>query len=250
MQKSKRMDGLHTFFSVIVWRRRVELLLPFSEYCELSYYIEQEGRNCFIKTKPSRLTGFYSETDLNALRAKALFIADPCQVNVISRLISECNQEMIVELMDYFDKAAPIQQLLEQRLNELDKENQKSIENVFIEEKKHTYIYDILIEKMTEKSYESDAALYTYIGMDRRTFAKFRKKDATISRESALWLTVGFELNYPEGKDFFGKLGYAFKQTDDREKLITQVMRTQKYKFKEMQSILYSFGFRMFGEVN
>lgn len=100
------------------------------------------------------------------------------------------------------------------------------------------------------KGYESDASLYIYIGMNRRTFAKFRKKDATISRENALWRTVGFELSYHEGQDFLGKLGYAFKQTDDRERLITQVMRTRKYKFNEMQAILYSFGFRMFGEID
>lgn len=228
----------------------MELILPFSEYCELSYSIEREERNYFIKQGQERSSGLRFETDLNALRVKAVFIADPCQMNVISRLINQCNPEMLEELIDYFDNGAPIQQLLAQRLEELGHENRKSIESVFQEEEKHIYLYDILIEEMAEKGYESDAALYTHIGMDRRTFAKFRKKDATISRENALWLTVGFELNYPEGQELFGKLGYAFKQTDDRERLITQVMRTRKYKFKEMQAILYSFGFRMFGEVD
>ena len=227
----------------------MELLLPFKEYCELSHFIEQ-GKNVFTKKRQTCSLGFRFESDLNALRAKALFIADPSQMNVINRLVDQCNSEMIVELMNYFDKTAPIQKLLIQRLDELNQENRKSIESVFREERKRIYIYDILIEEMAEKGYERDASLYTYIGMDRRTFAKFRKKDATISRENALWLTVGFELNYPEGRDFLGKLGYAFKQTDDRERLITQVMRTRKYKFNEMQAILYSFGFRMFGEVD
>lgn len=172
----------------------MELLLSFSEYCELSYLTGREAKNCFIKKEHTRLPRFRFETDINALRAKAVFLSDPCQMNVISRLIDQCNPEMIVELMDYFDKTAPIQQLLAQRLNELDQENRKNIESVFQEEEKHIYIYDILIEEMSENGYESDAALYTYIGMDRRTFAKFRKKDATISRENALWLTVGFEL--------------------------------------------------------
>lgn len=228
----------------------MELLLPFSEYCELSYFLEHEEKNNFIKKKQICSSKFHFESDLNALKIKAMFIADSSQVNIIRYLIDQCNPEMIAELMDYFDKAAPIQQLLAQRLDELDQENRISIESVFQEEEKHIYIYDILIEKMVEKGYESDASFYTYIGMDRRTFAKFRKKDATISRENALWFTVGFELNYPEGKDFFGKLGYDFMQIVDRERLIAQVMRTRKYKFKEMQAILYSFGFRIFGEAD
>lgn len=228
----------------------MKLLLPFSEYYELSHFMELKENKNFINKDQIYLSKFRFETDINALKAKALFIADPYQTSVISSLINQCNSEMIVELMNYFDKAAPIQQLLAQRLDELEQENGKSIESVFKEEEKHICVYDILIEEMEKKGYESDAALYTYIGMDRRTFAKFRKKDATISRENALWFTVGFELNYPDGQDFFGKLGYSLRQTDDRERLIIQVMRTRKYKFNEMQAILYSFGLRMFGEVD
>lgn len=227
----------------------MDLLLPFTEYCELSHYTEQE-KNIYIKKKQPRPPEFRLESDLDALRTKALFIANPSQMNVIRCLLYQCNADMIVELMNYFDKAAPIQKMLTQRLDELDRENRKSIESIFHEEGNHICVYDILIEEMEKKGHESDVSLYTYIGMDRRTFAKFRKKDATISRENALWFAVGFELNYPDGQRFLEKLGYAFKQTNDREKLITQVMRTRKYKFNDMQAILYSFGFKLFGEVD
>lgn len=227
----------------------MELLLPFDEYCEISSEFK-EKRFLFEPMKDSNTSALGTlENNMNALRAKALFIVDPTQTNVIVSLINQCNPEMIDELIEYFDETAPIQKLLESRRKELYKEKQKSIKTVINFQESSCPVYDVLIDEMNIKGYETDAAFYNYIDMDRRIFSKYRKKGATISRENAFWFATGFELSYPEAVEFLAKLGYAFKDFDAREQLIAHVMRTRKYKFREMQSILYSLDFKMFGEV-
>ena len=227
----------------------MELMLPFSEYCEISNVIYKK-RHYFIKQDKGTITSPLDlvEHNLTLLQAKAMFIVDPTHTSTIINLINQCNPEMIDELMRYFDESAPIQKLLDSRLQELNKTKQEKF-TVEVHEKKNMYpVYDVLIDEMNIKGYKTDAELYKYIDMDRRVFGKFRKKNASISREYAFWFAVGFELDYPEAVEFLAKFGYAFKKTDDRESLIAYVMRTRVYKFREMQSILFSYGFRIFGE--
>lgn len=227
----------------------MELMLPFDEYCEICSEFKAT-HDSEIQIRSNLEFSLHTlKNNINALRVKALFVVDPSQTNAIFNLINQCNSEMIEELMEYFDESAPIQKLLENRRKELSKEKEKNLNSVVKTQKSSYPVYDVLIDEMKIKGYETDADLYNYIDMDRRVFGKFRKKGATISRENALWFAVGFELNYPEAADFLAKLGYAFKYSDAREQLIAHVMRTRRYRFREMQSILYSFGFKMFGEV-
>lgn len=225
----------------------MNLLLSFSEYCEISGVMkERNNNNAYDLSNNNDLS---PKLDMNVLRMKAMFLTGQGQIDAVTYLINQCNSKMLKELMDYFDKDAPIQKLILKKLDELDrKDNEKTEAIEFNKDNDQCGIYDILIEEMKAKGYERDSEYYNYIHMDRRIFAKFRQPGAEISRENALWLTVGFELNYLEGQEFLGKLGYAFRQTDARERLIAQIMRTRKYTFSQMQEILFCFSFKIFGE--
>ena len=225
----------------------MQLLLPFDEYCDLTQA---------LRAPRSIGPGLKSSVNLNILRAKALFITDPTQIDLLDYLLNLCKPDEISELMKFFDKTAPIQKILEEHLKELETQelpykdaSAASKLDLRPEQSRAPSVYEILIEEMQKKGYETDADFYNHIGLDRRTFGKLRKADASISRELALWFAVGLELNYSEANEFLAKMGYAFKSTSDREQLIVYTMRTRKYTFKNMQQRLFSFGYKMFGEV-
>lgn len=225
-------------------------ILLFSEYCAIEHELEKSG---------AEVSGFHGKSgakkgkafgwDINMLQTKAMFIANPDNTDVVTLWLEQCNLQMVEQLIDYFEKDAPIQDLLFKRYEILKKESAVSVDEIeIVEQNKKFTTYDFLIEQMENKGYKTDAEFYRYIGMDRRNFAKLRKNDACVTRENALWLAVGLELNYLETQVFLKNLGYALRKNVRRENIISQVMRTRKYKFSDMQEVLYYFGEKTFGE--
>ncbi len=200
--------------------------------------------------------GFFSDIRNNVILAddnnkRELFYNNFCMISemrddldAIKMLIGECNMNMTERLMGYFDKKAPVQQLLRERLVQL-KQNEKdgTIEEYIVSSKsKSVSFYQYLTGWIEKKGYQTEAEFYNYIGMSRQTFAKIRKKENQISRNYALLMAVGLELNYLEAVEFMGHAGYMFRQADTREAIICYVMRNKKYTLSSMEEILMGFG--------
>lgn len=162
--------------------------------------------------------GFFSDIRNNVILAddnnkRELFYNNFCMISemrddldAIKMLIGECNMNMTERLMGYFDKKAPVQQLLRERLVQL-KQNEKdgTIEEYIVSSKsKSVSFYQYLTGWIEKKGYQTEAEFYNYIGMSRQTFAKIRKKENQISRNYALLMAVGLELNYLEAVEFMG----------------------------------------------
>lgn len=171
-------------------------------------------------------------------------LAENANEQAVYELINNCDAETIRRLIEYFDRTAPIQCILKERLEKLTLQLNGENISQYIEKnvKQQTAFYPYLAELIDEKGFGSDSDFYNYIGMSRQTFAKLRKSDAKISRPHALLMAVGLHLNYNEAVSFMERAGYAFKISDTREAIISYVMRTQKYDLMKMEEILYDFG--------
>ncbi len=205
-------------------------VIDFGLYCDIKNSIEQEveARNCITS-----FACFCNEnTDANQ------------NEQAVYELLNNCDAQTIRCLMEYFDKDAPIQKLLEARMAEVEQQNADGDLNTYIENslKDMVEFYPYLAELIKKKGFSSDADFYNYIGMSRQTFAKLRKKNAAISRNYALLMAVGLGLNYNEAVEFMGMAGFAFKRSNTRENIISYVMKNREYDLMEMEEILYSFG--------
>lgn len=162
-------------------------------------------------------------------------------------LIDQCDSHTIRQLMEQFEPSAPIQELLKTKLKELQKSGKNtSIISDYGKLDNSFFLY--LLSLIDNKGYASESDFYNYAGISRQRFGKLRKDASSISREFALHLAVGLELNYEESSLFLQKAGYSLKPTCRREAIISYVMRNQKYTFSQMEEILYLFNERTFLE--
>lgn len=166
--------------------------------------------------------------------------------DVFSSLIDNCDEEKIKKLIDYFEPEASVQKLLQARLKELRKK-EPILENNYDEYKEITKskrsFYQYLTGLMLSKGYLTDSDFYNYIGMSRQTFSKMKIKDS-VSRDQALLIAVGLELNYSEAVDFLSNAGITFRLSDNREAVISYIMRTKKYTLYEVEDILFCLGLK------
>ena len=166
--------------------------------------------------------------------------------DVFLSLLKDCNEEKLKKLIDYFEPDAPVQKILQNKLKEI-KSKEAIVEDDYDEYRKITktkmsfYLY--LVDVMRSKGYLNDSDFYNYIGMSRQTFAKLKNKDAA-SRDQALLMAVGLELDYLEAIDFLSKAGITFRPSDDREVVISHIMRTKKYTLYEVEDILFCLGLK------
>lgn len=142
--------------------------------------------------------------------------------NAVAALLNKCDKSTLIHLIEYFDEGAPIQFLLKKRLDELiiDEKQIDIKEAVISSQKRNKSFYQYLVNVMSAKGFDTDAAFYNHISMSRQTFAKIRKTNY-VSRNHALLMSVGLSLTYLEAVDFMENAGYAFRKTDSREAIIT-----------------------------
>lgn len=164
--------------------------------------------------------------------------------SAIAALIAGCTRDTVIRLMEYFDREAPVQALLKERLREFsESRTEEGMEKYIRQSRKETpSFYQYLVSLMEKKGFHTDAELYSRIGMSRQTFAKLRKNQNAVSRNHALLIAAGMELDYTEASELLEKAGYAFRNTEMREVIISYVMRNRKYTLEEMDEILLSFG--------
>lgn len=174
------------------------------------------------------------------------FVEGDDENDIFLQLINECDEEKIKKLIDYFEPDAPVQKILQNKLKEI--KSKETIEEDNYDEyrkivKTKTSFYLYLVDVMRSKGYLNDSDFYNYIGMSRQTFGKIKKKDFA-SRDHALLMAVGLELDYSEAVSFLAKTGLAFMTSDDRETVISHIMRTKKYTLYEVEDILFCLGLK------
>jgi len=166
--------------------------------------------------------------------------------DVFLSLLNDCNEEKLKKLIEYFEPDAPVQEILQNKLKEI-KFKEAIVEDDYDEYRKiaktKTSFYLYLVDVMRSKGFLNDSDFYNYIGMSRQTFAKLKNKDAA-SRDQALLMAVGLELDYLEAIDFLSKAGITFRPSDDREVVLSHIMRTKKYTLYEVEDILFCLGLK------
>lgn len=205
-------------------------MVSFSFFCEIEAYLEryENQRRC-------------------ALRMAGLSESEAADDFVFLTLIDQCDAGALRQLMDYFDPAAPIQELLRSRLRFLDA-HREAVPAKAPERRRDGSFFLYLLDWITRKGYATEADFYNYAGISRQRFSKLRRDDGAVSRELALHLAVGLELNYEESAAFLQRAGYSLKPANRREAIISYVMRNQKYTFAQMEEILYLLQERTFLE--
>ena len=205
-------------------------MVSFSLFCQIEEYLTQ-----------------YEKQSQDVLHVAGLAEGGTSDDLIFQTLIDQCDAHAIRQLMAQFEPSAPIQKLLKKRLKELQQSGHQSQVN---EKSKKTedsfFLY--LLTCIEDKGYSSESDFYNYAGISRQRFGKLRKDDSSISREFALHLAVGLELNYEDSLIFLQKAGYSLKPTSRREAIISYVMRNQEYTFSQMEEILYLFNEKTFLE--
>lgn len=162
-------------------------------------------------------------------------------------LIDQCDKQTLHELVEWFDKDAPIQKVLQKKIEEYEKIPIHKSYNESEHDSNAFFIF--LCELIDNRGYNSDADFYNYAGISRQSFSKLRnQKNSRVSREMAIHLAVALELDYNNAKSLLNTAGYSLKSTSRREAIISYVMRNKKYTFQEMNEILFLFGEKTFLE--
>lgn len=214
-------------------------MIEFELFSEIEKYLNTYDFIC----KKTGVIQFQKEKNINKCFLGAFLNSEhKSNDEVIIDLIADCDIEMIKKLMSYFESKAPIQELLQKRLTELETLAGEDGLQKFLTAEKNPSFYQYLVSLMEKHGFETDADFYNYIGMSRQTFSKIRNQNNGISRENVLLMAVGLGLNYKEATEFLSRAGYAFRKDNRRDVIISYVMRNKQYDLNKMEEILYCFG--------
>lgn len=224
-------------------------MISFSYFCDIEAFLESYEKSIYNDDLKSKSENNHNAQLSNVLQAAGLLEAGTTDDAVFHALISSCDMQSVRQLIDYFDPSAPIQEFLQKRLQELRGNQEQPVEVSSNKKKGDSLFYTYLREYVTKKKgYASIADFYNHAGISRQRISKLRNDDSAISREFALHLAVGLELNYEEAVEFLQNAGYSFKPANRREAIISYIMRNQKYTFDQMEEILYLFSEKTFLE--
>lgn len=102
--------------------------------------------------------------------------------------------------------------------------------------------YQLLVKLIEKKGYRTDADYYNALCFSRQTFSRLRNPNYKLSRENALWLTLGLAPDYWEGTELLRAAGFSLRKSDRREYIILYVMKNGSYTLQELNEMLVYFG--------
>lgn len=106
---------------------------------------------------------------------------------------------------------------------------------------RQTSFYQLLVKLIEKKGYRTDADYYNTLRFSRQTFSRLRDPNYKLSRENALWLTLGLVPDYWEGTELLRAAGFSLRRSDRREYIILYVMRNGPYTLQELNEMLVYF---------
>lgn len=107
--------------------------------------------------------------------------------------------------------------------------------------KRQDSFYQLLVKLIEKKGYRTDADYYNMLCFSRQTFSRLRNPNYKLSRENALWLTLGLAPDYWEGTELLRAAGFSLRKSDRREYIILYVMKNGPYTLQELNEMLVYF---------
>lgn len=108
-------------------------------------------------------------------------------------------------------------------------------------QKQQDSFYQLLVKSIKKRGYRTDADYYNAQCFSRQTFSRLRNPDYRLSRENALWLTLGLAPDYREGIELLRAAGFSLRKNDRREYIILYFMRNGSYTLRELNEMLVYF---------
>lgn len=226
-------------------------MIDFDLFCDITKYLENSFNDAYtVLERPSILNANFKESLIRNIAIAGLDIKKHLHLseanNEFISLLEQCDKKTIMELIEWFERDAPIQRFLHKRLSELDKLPNKKFDVKLLNNDNTFFKY--LCELIDNKGYLSDSDFYNYAGISRQSFSKIRNNSSKVSREMAIHIAVALELDYSGANELLNLAGYSLKSTSRRDAIISYIMRNKSYKFQEMNEILYLFGEKTFLE--
>lgn len=163
--------------------------------------------------------------------------------NLLNILLEACDAEILEALVILYGKESKIGKRIKefyQKKSSNTSELKTEIENGLKEN--HRSFYQLLVEKISEKGYSSDAEYYKEIHFSRQLFSKLRKPDYTLSKNNVLWLSAGLGLDYWETVQLLAAAGYTFRRDSRRDTIISYVIKNGEYTLDSLNEMLCFFG--------
>ena len=156
---------------------------------------------------------------------------------VLKQILEACDQTTLKSIASKYGKNSKIGAIVEKFCST---PKHPSLENEL--KANHESFYQLLVKQMEKEGYKTDADYYNKLCFSRQTFSKLRNPDYNVSRENAIWLTMGLTPNYQDGTRLLGAAGYSFRENKRRENIMIYVMKKGRYTLYELNELLSYFG--------
>lgn len=170
-------------------------------------------------------------------------------------VLQSCNEEILLDLEKEFGEKSRITKIIREQIRKVPNKSSvaddsiTTIESMLQESEKHrNTLYSLICKYMAEKGFESDAQFYNSISMSRQNFARIRN-NSNVGKRTVLWIIVGLKLDYHQAKEILKTAGYAFKNNDKRDVLVSYILKNlENYDIDTVNDLLYHFGLPPFCE--
>lgn len=231
----------------------MRFLVPdFQKYLELDIYLEKREDSHILRVLDGLLQGkkytqewkqLYNEIFGNfGYCGKYLSENSDSDEMILDQILKNCDQNMLTTIVEKYGADSK----LGKYISELCKGKEKTEIGEALQEQ-HESFYQLLVKEMKKKGYATDADYYNALCFSRQTFSRLRNKEYILSRENALWLTLGLEPDYWVGKNLLAAAGYSLRSANRREYIISYVMKSGSYTLLELNSLLDFYGEKPIG---
>lgn len=171
---------------------------------------------------------------------------------LLMEVLKNCDEETLLGLENEFGKKSRLSELIRECfLSSKPDEHEEtinSLKNILEEsEKKGNKLYSMIFTYIMDKGFETDADFYNSISMSRQNFSRIRNNPDNVGKECILWIICGLGLNYIQAKNLLKMAGYAFKNNDKRDIVISYIIKNVKdYNIDMINETLYHFGLKCF----
>lgn len=231
----------------------MRILVPdFKKYLELYINLEVREDKLILRVIDGLLQGRKNTQEWKHLYAEIFgnygysgkFLSEEANSDemILEQILKNCDQDMLDTILERYGEESK----LGKYIYELCRGREKTEIGEALQEQ-HESFYQLLVKEMKRKGYETDADYYNALCFSRQTFSRLRNKEYILSRENALWLTLGLEPDYWVGKNLLAAAGYSLRSANRREYIISYVMKSGPYTLLELNSLLDFYGEKPIG---
>lgn len=155
---------------------------------------------------------------------------------LLNQILEVCDPDMLASLAAKYGTSSRLGKLIAERC-----QAEECTDIAQGLKKQRASFYQLLVKMIEKKGYRTDADYYNALCFSRQTFSRLRNPNYKLSRENALWLTLGLAPDYWEGTELLRAAGFSLRKSDRREYIILYVMRNGPYTLQELNEMLVYF---------